>query len=247
MTRPCTSTTDHADHALPWRSDAVARATLKDRSGRSFLSSAIVQLYKWRRMRKLAVGLCWRLEGHAMFSQSLRRILSHYHDVEIGAYSYGDIMRPKVLPRSSRVGRYCSVGQQLIVRRRDHPVDHVVMHPIFYEHRLGLLEHDLIAKTTDNPLRIGHGSWIGDRVTILGGCTHIGNGAVIAAGSVVTRDVPAYAVVAGVPARQLRMRFEADQIARIEASAWWEHSLTRLIESRVIEDVSKSLHAPEPQ
>lgn len=180
-----------------------------------------------------------------MFSQSLRRILARYHNVEVGAYSYGDVMRPRVLPPGTRVGRYCSVGQQLIVRRRDHPIERVVMHPIFYEHRMGLLKHGMITQITDNPLKIGHGVWIGDRVTILGGCTQIGNGAVIAAGSIVTRDVPAYAVVRGVPARHHRMRFDTDQIARIEASAWWENSLTELIESTVIEELSKSLHMPE--
>ena len=179
-----------------------------------------------------------------MFSHSLRRILARYHKVEIGAYSYGDVMRPYAVPPGTRVGRYCSVGQQLIVRRRDHPMDQIAMHPIFYEHRMGLLEHDMITQITDNPLRIGHGVWIGDRVTILGGCTQIGNGAVIAAGSIVTRDVPAYSVIVGVPARHHRMRFDADQIARIEASAWWEHSLTQMIEAPVLEELSQSLRTP---
>lgn len=214
---------------LPWHSDAAERAARMESAGSSKLSSLLAYLYKWRKARSLVVSLCWRLEGHAMFSQSLRRILSRYHNVKVGGYSYGDIMRPGVLPSGSRVGRYCSVGQKLIVRRRDHPIHHFLMHPAFYEHRLGLLKSDMIPKVTENPLIIGHGVWIGDRVTILSGCKEIGNGAVLAAGSVVTKDVPAYAVVGGVPARKIRMRFAEKDVVEIEKNAWWQLSLPELI------------------
>jgi acetyltransferase-like isoleucine patch superfamily enzyme len=87
----------------------------------------------------------------------------------------------------------------------------------------------MIPKVTENPLIIGHGVWIGDRVTILSGCKEIGNGAVLAAGSVVTKDVPAYAVVGGVPARKIRMRFAEKDVVEIEKNAWWQLSLPELI------------------
>jgi carbonic anhydrase/acetyltransferase-like protein (isoleucine patch superfamily) len=64
--------------------------------------------------------------------------------------------------------------------------------------------------------------WISHNVTVTPGCKHIGRGAIIGAGAVVTRDVPAYAVMAGQPAKKIRDRFDAETIAAIEASRWWE-------------------------
>lgn len=164
-----------------------------------------------------------------MYSATWRQILHDFHGVQIGRYSYGDILKPGLLPPGTIVGHYCSVGMQLIVRRRNHPLERPFLHPFFFNSRLGLLQQDTIHADHDNPLSIGHDVWIADRVTILPGCKTIGNGAVIAAGAVVTRDVPAYAVVAGTPARQIRMRFGPDRIAELEASSWWTHSIADLI------------------
>ena len=151
-----------------------------------------------------------------MQSLTWRRILQSYHKVEIGRYSYGDILRPGVVPPGSSVGAYCSVGTDLIIRRRNHPVNRAILHPFFYNAALGLLKRDTIPQDRDNPLYIGHDVWIGDRVTILSGCQNIGNGAVIAAGAVVTHDVPAYAMVGGVPAKLIRMRFDMERVAALE-------------------------------
>lgn len=172
-----------------------------------------------------------------MFSTTLREVLSRSQDVRIGRYSYGDILNPGVLPPGTRVGAWCSVGSGLIVRRRDHPVDRAILHPFFYNSSLGFLARDTIPAEADNPLTIGNDVWIGDRVTILGGCRQIGNGAVLAAGAVVTHDVAPYSVVGGVPARQIRMRFTPDKIAEIEASCWWERSLAEMIETPPISDM----------
>jgi acetyltransferase-like isoleucine patch superfamily enzyme len=93
------------------------------------------------------------------------------------------------------------------------------------------VKQDAIPNVRDNPLTIGNDVWIGDRVLILGGCKSIGNGAVIAAGAVVSRDVAPYAVVGGVPARLIRMRFNEAQIAKIEKSRWWERKISELVAS----------------
>lgn len=212
-----------------WRPDATARAEKADTKAASSFGGLLHRLYRLPRLRGLCRRLCLRLEGGAMHSVTFRRILKTYHGVAVGRYSYGDVMKPGVLPPGSVVGAYCSVGTGLIVRRRDHPLDRPFLHPFFYNSALGLLMRDTISLDTDNPLTIGNDVWIADRVTIVGGCRQIGNGAVIAAGAVVTKDVPAYAVVGGVPARLIRMRFGPDRIAEIEASRWWERDISTII------------------
>jgi acetyltransferase-like isoleucine patch superfamily enzyme len=212
-----------------WHAEAVARARAAERRARHWSGPLIERLYQTRRLRGICLWLCQRLEGGPMFSTTLRRIFRSIHGIEIGRYSYGSILVPGVLTRGSRVGAYCSVGDRLIVRRRDHPVDRPVLHPFFYNSKLGLLANDSIASVADNPLEIGNDVWIGDRVTILGGCGTIGNGAVIGAGAVVTRDVAPYSIVGGVPARLIRMRFDPERIAALEASRWWERDIAELI------------------
>lgn len=74
---------------------------------------------------------------------------------------------------------------------------------------------------------IGHDVWIGMRAIVLDGIT-VGNGAVIAANSVVTKDVPPYAIVAGIPARIIKYRFDGDKIDKLEDSKWWELNLKEI-------------------
>lgn len=191
--------------------------------------SFLLRIYRIGRMRAPIRAMCRRIEGGRVHSATLRAILREAHEVEIGRYSYGPILEPMVLPRGSRVGSYCSVGRDLIVSRRDHPLDRPSSHPFFYDKRLGIVKHDTIKDETENPIVVGNDVWIGDRVTILSGCTRIGNGAAVAAGAVVTRDIAPYSLVAGVPARILRQRFDADKISQIEASRWWEQDIADLV------------------
>lgn len=189
------------------------------------LLTMLERLYAVRRMRRRALRLMRRWDGGEMRSPQLRRLLQRHHGVAIGDYSYGAILQPGVLPRGSAVGRWCSVGQELIVRRRDHPIERVTQHPFFYNAKLGLVPRDTIALDEENPLTIGNDVWIGDRVTILSGCRNIGDGAVLAAGAVVTRDVPPFAIIGGVPARVLRARFPEQIAALVARSRWWEFDL----------------------
>lgn len=77
---------------------------------------------------------------------------------------------------------------------------------------------------------IGHDVWIGHGATILPGVT-IGNGAVVGSGAVVSRDVAAYTIVGGVPARVIRERFDAQTGMRMDNLAWWDWSHDRLFEA----------------
>ena len=179
-------------------------------------------LYPRERFDHLAHRLIRWFDGGAIRSQILRDLLEKHYGIRIGAYSYGPILWRNMLTRGSTVGNWCSVGKELIVWRRNHPVDRIIQHPIFYNSGLGMVDEDMIEGVKDNPLIIGHDVWIGDRVTILPGCKVIGNGAILAAGSVVTRDVLPYTIMGGVPARQLKPRFPREIQEILEKSRWWE-------------------------
>lgn len=228
---------------LGWHPDAIKRAKAYASRSRSRISPLIQQLYKLRPLRPLCRKLCHRLEGGPMHSVTWREILARYHGVSLGRYSYGAILAPGLLPPGTRVGAYCSTGSDLIVRRRDHPVARPFLHPFFYNSVLGFLNHDTIPQVRDNPLSIGNDVWIGDRVTILTGCKTIGNGAIIAAGAVVTRNVAPYGIVGGVPARPMRQRFDDQTIIALEASRWWERDIASLI----ADPPFSGILGPEPQ
>ena len=217
-----------------WVHHPIARAERAEARSRSAFSALLVASYRFARMRKLCLRLCKKLEGGAIHSRSLRDILSRYHGVKIGRYTYGAVMRPGLLPSGTIVGAYCSVGTELIVRRRDHPTDRLTQHPLFYNKNLGYVRADTIQSNQDNPLTIGNDVWVGDRVTILSGCRTIGNGAVIAAGAVVTRNVDPYWIVAGVPARPVKRRFTEEIVRQIEISEWWDLPLADLLVHRKI-------------
>lgn len=184
--------------------------------------------YPRRSLHWLSLILIRWWDAEDVRSSVLREMLAWNEGVEIGQYSYGPILKWGRLPRGTRVGNWTSVGRELLVVRRNHPVDRVTQHPFFYNAKLGVVENDTIENITDNPLEIGHDVWIGDRVTILGSCKSVGNGAIIAAGAVVTRDVQPYAIMVGVPAKPLRDRFPPEIQQHLEASRWWEFDLATL-------------------
>ncbi|MBK1856539.1 CatB-related O-acetyltransferase [Verrucomicrobiaceae bacterium 5K15] len=133
---------------------------------------------------------------------------------------------------NSRIGRYCSIGPETVVLAGRHPIsERLSSHPCFYSsnQQAGFT---YVEKTNFNEyvyadseksvfVDIGSDVWIGARVTLLGGIK-IGHGAVIASGSVVTKDVEPYSVVAGVPSKIIRYRFdEATRLNYLEEK-WWE-------------------------
>ena len=151
-------------------------------------------------------------------SARLRQIFRERHDIDVGLYSYGCFDQWR-MPGPIRVGRWCSIASSVRSAPINHPLDAVTTHPALYDRAFGVVDRSI---TWDTPLVIEDDVWIGHNAIILPGCKFVGRGSVIGAGSIVTRDVAPYSIMAGNPAKLIRRRFSDDLIAAIEASRWWE-------------------------
>lgn len=121
-------------------------------------------------------------------------------------------------------GNYCAVGEELRIISSNHDISDINLQ-FALQKRIGL-EINPISKS----VIIGHNVWIGDSVIVLPGIK-VGNGAILAAGSIVTKDVPPYGVVGGCPAKVIKYRFDKEKIAEIEKSEWWNWSLEKMKEN----------------
>ena len=146
---------------------------------------------------------------------------TQFQDSIIGRYSYVGY-DCEILHCS--IGAFCSIANGVVIGGAQHPLQWISTSPVFYNEAGGTGLHLGSLHVPSTPLTfIGNDVWIGSRAIVLAGVS-VGNGAVIGAGAVVTKDVPPYAIVAGVPARVIRYRFTKDEIEMIEKTEWWNTS-----------------------
>jgi acetyltransferase-like isoleucine patch superfamily enzyme len=146
--------------------------------------------------------------------------------LEVGEYTYGI---PIVQPQKGinlKIGRFCSISENVTVHLGlNHPTHRVTTYPFkaFLDDwpEAEPLTGSHFGPQSKGDVVIGNDVWIGYGAMILSGVT-IGDGAVIGAGAVVTKDVEPYAIVAGNPARLIRKRFDEQTIARLLEVRWWE-------------------------
>lgn len=146
---------------------------------------------------------------------------TEFYDSSIGRHSY---IGYNSEVHSCDIGAFCSIANHLILGGAEHPLKWVSTSPVFYNVSGGTGRH--LGNNEIAPLKrttIGNDVWIGSRVIIMQGL-NIGTGAVIGAGSIVTKNVPPYAVVAGSPARIIKYRFDENTIQKLLNSKWWELS-----------------------
>lgn len=124
--------------------------------------------------------------------------------------------------RMVSIGKFCSIGPNLLAGYGIHPLNGVSTSPMFYstmcQNGSSLSKTNKI--TEQKPIVIGNDVFIGANVTILDGVT-IGDGAVIGAGAVVSKDIPPYAIAVGCPIKILRYRFPEDTIKKLLELKWW--------------------------
>ncbi len=137
--------------------------------------------------------------------------------VVIDSYSY--ISGPRSYVEAATIGKYCSIARQTTIGVSDHNYNLVTTHPIVIDPTYGfIIEHK--KETQKAAPIIGNDVWIGMGSFVMRG-TKIGDGAVIAANSVVTKDVDPYSIVAGNPAKHIKYRFERHIIASLMKIEWW--------------------------
>lgn len=145
---------------------------------------------------------------------------------KIGSYSY--LAKGSSLVYAE-IGKFCSIGHGSNIGLGHHTLDKLSTSPIFTEKHNGT-GHSWTNQSTEYPYKkviIENDVWIGSRVMVMGG-VRIENGAVVAAGSIVTKDIPPYAVVAGVPAKIIKFRFDEKTIKYLLQIKWWDYPDNKL-------------------
>jgi len=144
-------------------------------------------------------------------------------DVYIGDYSY--CSPGTIVFNGTKIGKYCSIGYHVQIGCPEHPYDFFTTSPTLYrDDKIMRYISDWPSDDFLEPVCIGNDVWIGSNAIILHG-VHIGDGAVIAAGAVVTQNVESFSIVGGVPAKKLKKRFDRDIEKKIQESNWWDMDL----------------------
>ncbi len=206
------------------------------------MSKLLIKLYGMSntKIRHYLQSYIIKYDNGEFWSNTLREIYSKYHNIQIGIGSYGCFDTVK-FSNGCILGNYCSIAAGVKHLSGNHRLDFVSTHPMFFNKQMGYTNQDKIVRTA---LTVGHDVWIGYGVIILSTCTLIGNGAVIAAGSVVTKNIEPYTIYAGVPAKAIKKRFSDDIIQGLERTKWYmkqPEELTQYVDE--VENPISFIHA----
>lgn len=162
------------------------------------------------KLRQATIGRCCEVLGD-----------SEIEYTELGDYSY---LGPGCMIADAQIGRFCAIAAQVRIGAPNHPLDRPSQHRFTYcpEYYTAdaQRDHAFFRQRRDDRVLIGNDVWIGHAVIVMPG-VKVGDGAVLAAGAVVTRDVAPYTIVGGVPARQIRERFNREIATQLSQIAWW--------------------------
>lgn len=148
-------------------------------------------------------------------------VFNYLNNVQIGDFTY---ISGKSRIRNAKIGSYTSIAKGLNTGFGTHPTNFFSTSPIFHSSNNVFKKKYILENNFEEfkETKIGNDVWIGLNVILIDG-VNIGDGSIIAAGSVVTKNVPPYSIVGGVPAKLIKMRFDNDTINVLQNSKWWEN------------------------
>ncbi len=155
-----------------------------------------------------------------------------YNNVQLKNCNIGDLtyISDGTVLVHTRIGKFCAIGPGVQCGIGDHPTHKFVsIHPVFYsiyrQSQLTFADKSYFGEY--KPVEIGNDVWIGASAVVRGG-VRIGDGAIVGAGAVVTKDVPPYAIVGGIPARVIRYRFSEAEVKALLDLQWWNQEMSWL-------------------
>lgn len=202
------------------------------------IASYIIIKFIYRNKIKLSITVRVGVKSH--FEGANRIYANSFFS---GCMGYGSYLGQKSFIKG-KIGRFTSIAPDVKCNCGCHPYTYpfVTTCPMFYStlKQNGYsfsnkqLYHELrYVEGTDDAVHIGSDCWIGERTFIIGGVT-INDGAIVLAGAVVTKDVPPYAIVGGIPAKILKYRYSKEDIQFLLNFRWWEKEISWLKENYVL-------------
>lgn len=173
---------------------------------------------------------------HLGLECTIARDVELARNVSIGNYSY---VNAGTVIASGKIGHFCSIGYFCQIGMPEHPLDFVSTSPRIYGHK-NILGLKPFWNDYPSPPIIESDIWIGSQAIILQH-VHIGVGAVIAGGAVVTKDVEPYTIVAGVPAKIIRKRFDDSTVMQLLESEWWNWSIQEILAHKELFRLQKAV------
>ncbi|WP_158095461.1 CatB-related O-acetyltransferase [Massilimicrobiota sp. An134] len=177
------------------------------------LEKAISIFYK----RKIFWKIVLRFDNDESFL--LREYYKKCFNIEIGKYTYGFDSKNTLIQSGTKIGKFCSIAPGVKIGLMNHPLNYLSTHPFLYYKNRGFINKNIDEFVNIPKVIIQDDVWIGSNAIILPGIT-VGKGSVIAAGAVVTKNVPPYTVWGGIPAKQIKKRFDNDTIDFLLSIDW---------------------------
>ena len=209
-------------------------------------NSYLNSLFSVKKITHKYISLLAFWDSRTVFSKtSALGSYSRCYNVRIGKYSS---LRGKSKAANCIIGKYSVIAKESEIGLGVHPTDYLTCHSIFYTNSPWGFHPEWV-KSIEDIVRISHignDVWIGAKSIVMDGVS-IGDGAIVAAGSVVTKDVPPFAVVGGVPAKIIKYRFSQEVIDRLEEIQWWnlpDEEITKRIDlfhikNPTLEDINR--------